>query len=416
VKSMLPLMVWSSFWFSLLVLVQGETSLRGSVNATINATTTNPKGRFGGANSSAQPKRRARNFWNTSQFEELQRLHLHLNSRGEVELDKDMITSPKNGSTNHSTNLSTNISSNRTNGTQWNANLTLRSHLNADDNNKWWCHWCHHRRRGGGRRRNGRRRQSNDERRRRSRRRWEAPRRRSSYQWSPPRRRTAGRPAPAPAPWKPTPWVGPIPVSPTGGCKSSRIPLDSKCKGCPPKKDGKLCASTTWYEDTTRGSCGCGGRGHVEHDFWTLTEYTAAMNCANLDNDPEKSWCPLNCGQCYKLCSTGGSTQGRPQKAGVCRVFKITNRCGDGYDDHTPDWCSQHMSWQQCEKQPEKCRGVGKTNQFGYPAHFDLQDYHRQITSNTTGLDWDNAEVTFEKVSCSQWHGPPNVECEGCGR
>jgi len=40
------------------------------------------------------------------------------------------------------------------------------------------------------------------------------------------------------------------------------------------------------------------------------------MNCANLDNDPEKSWCPLNCGQCYKLCSTGGSTQGRPQKAG----------------------------------------------------------------------------------------------------
>ncbi len=45
-------------------------------------------------------------------------------------------------------------------------------------------------------------------------------------------------------------------------------------------------------------------------------EYTAAMNCANLDNDPDKSWCPLNCGQCYKLCSTGGSTQGRPQKAG----------------------------------------------------------------------------------------------------
>lgn len=26
------------------------------------------------------------------------------------------------------------------------------------------------------------------------------------------------------------------------------------------------------------------------------------------------------------------------------------------------------------------------------------QDYHRQITSNTTGLDWDNAEVTFQKA------------------
>ena len=30
---------------------------------------------------------------------------------------------------------------------------------------------------------------------------------------------------------------------------------------------------------------------------------------------------------------------------------------------------------------------------------FLLQDYHRQITSNTTGLDWDNAEVTFEKAA-----------------
>ena len=30
------------------------------------------------------------------------------------------------------------------------------------------------------------------------------------------------------------------------------------------------------------------------------------------------------------------------------------------------------------------------------------QDYHRQITSNTSGLDWDNAEVTFEQVgACS---------------
>lgn len=154
----------------------------------------------------------------------------------------------------------------------------------------------------------------------------------------------------------------------------------------------------------------------MDHDFWTLTEYTAAMNCANLDNDPDKSWCPLNCGECYKLCTTGGSTQGRKPKAGVCRVFKITNHCGDGYDDHTPDWCSQHMSWQQCKADPNKCRKVGNTNQFGYPAHFDLQDYHRQITSNTTGLDWDNAEVTFEKVSCGQWHGPQDVQCEGCSR
>lgn len=38
---------------------------------------------------------------------------------------------------------------------------------------------------------------------------------------------------------------------------------------------------------------------------------------------------------------------------------------------------------------------------------FLLQDYHRQITSNTTGLDWDNAEVTFEKAANLQttWGG-----------
>eukprot|EP00913_Durusdinium_trenchii_P033027 g30918.t1 len=146
---------------------------------------------------------------------------------------------------------------------------------------------------------------------------------RASYQWSPPRRRRQAAPAPAPnAPA--APWVGPIPVSPTGGCKSSRIPLDSKCKGCPPKKDSRDFRRTTELP----------------------REYTAAMNCANLDTDPAKSWCPVNCGQCYKLCTTGGATQGRSPKPGVCRIFKITNRCGDGYDDHTPDWCSQHMSWQ----------------------------------------------------------------------
>lgn len=194
-------------------------------------------------------------------------------------------------------------------------------------------------------------------------------------------------------------------------CESHRSPRDSKCAGCPPMKDGKLCASTTWYEDTTRGSCGCGGRGHVDDDFWTLTEYTAAMNCASMSDDPSKSWCPLKCGECYELCTTGGSTQGREPTPGVCRVFKITNRCGDGYDDNHPDWCSQHMSWQSCAGNPEKCRQQGSTNQFGYPAHFDLQDYHLQITGH---LNWDNAEVTFEKVSCSRWTGPSDAACEGC--
>lgn len=65
------------------------------------------------------------------------------------------------------------------------------------------------------------------------------------------------------------------------------------------------------------------------------------MNCANLDNDPEKSWCPLNCGQCYKLCSTGGSTQGRPQKAGW-----INWRTDDFFGGNI-DWITS-MKWWVC--------------------------------------------------------------------
>jgi len=201
-------------------------------------------------------------------------------------------------------------------------------------------------------------------------------------------------------------------LSSSDRCGSQAKPLDSKCTGCPPMKDGKLCASSTWYEDTTRGSCGCGDRGHVPDDFWTLTEYTAAMNCVSMDPDnPRSGWCPDKCGECFELCSTGGTTQGTPPAAGTCRVFKVTNRCGDGFDDNRPNWCSQHLSWQDCKANPSKCRKTGSTNHFGYPAHFDLQDFHDQITD---GLDWDNAEVTFEQVSCSRWTGPADVTCQGC--
>merc|ERR1712137_855570 len=174
-------------------------------------------------------------------------------------------------------------------------------------------------------------------------------------------------------------------------------------------KDGKLCASTTWYDDTTRGSCGCGERGHVDHDFWTLTEFAAAMNCVSMDpDDPRSGWCPMKCGECFELCSTGGTTQGEIEKskADTCRVFKVTNRCGDGFDQNNHNWCSQHMSWQDCKSNPSKCKKLGGTNHFGYPAHFDLQDFHGHITD----LGWDNAEVTFGKVSCSRWQGPSDAE------
>jgi len=190
---------------------------------------------------------------------------------------------------------------------------------------------------------------------------------------------------------------------PDGRCSSKFEPKDTKCVGCPPKYNGKLCASTTRYNDQTKAACGCGKTDPIPDDWWTLTQFTAALNCVNLDAEhPLKAWCPSRCGDCYELCSTGTSTNGKKTEAGVCRVFKVTNRCGDGYQQY-PMWCSNEVTWRECEEDPELCRRNGSTNWYGYPAHFDLQDFYLQVSEE---LDWDNVEVTFEPVPCSRWKGP----------
>lgn len=195
-------------------------------------------------------------------------------------------------------------------------------------------------------------------------------------------------------------------------CASVNVPEDSKCTGCPPMFNGKLCASTTRYNDQTKGSCGCGPSDPVPADWWTMTKYTAALNCKNLDpSNPELSWCPTGCGACYELCTTGGTTQGKSTSEGVCHVFKVENRCGDGYKQY-PEWCSQEMSWQDCQANPSSCKKQNSTNWYGYPAHFDLQDFTKQITA----LSWDNVEVTFEPVSCDRWNGPSwDCQCAANG-
>lgn len=210
-------------------------------------------------------------------------------------------------------------------------------------------------------------------------------------------------------------------------CNSPRVPEDSKCKGCPPMYKGKLCSSTTRYNNQNLGACGCGNQYRSDAaagitrtlplDYWTLTSFTAALNCKNLDpDDPSLAWCPTKCGSCYELCSTGGLTQSahgndRPSP-GVCKVFKVVDRCGDGYDNPGPNWCSQQITWQQCLSDPSGCKKAGNTNWFGYPIHFDLQDSNHQILA---GLGWDNIEVTFEPVSCEKWVAPDDVEtCTGC--
>mmetsp|Transcript_15586 Transcript_15586/g.27326 ORF Transcript_15586/g.27326 Transcript_15586/m.27326 type:complete len:317 (+) Transcript_15586:84-1034(+) len=223
-----------------------------------------------------------------------------------------------------------------------------------------------------------------------------------------------------------------------GHCESPRTPQYTKCRGCPPMYKGKPCASSTRYNNKNLGACGCGNRyradrerhikGGLPKDYWTLTSWTAAMNCVNLDSDGDGSlaWCPSKCGSCYKLCATGGLVQSGHDKsdnggcgeegcpgAGVCKTFKVVDRCGDGFDQGgKPNWCSQKISEQQCQDNPGKCKKSGNTNWYGYPAHFDLQDLHGQVLH---GLGWDNAEITYEKVSCDSWHAPKNAEeCRGC--
>eukprot|EP00929_Paragymnodinium_shiwhaense_P065392 TRINITY_DN32788_c0_g2_i1.p1 TRINITY_DN32788_c0_g2~~TRINITY_DN32788_c0_g2_i1.p1 ORF type:complete len:913 (-),score=220.00 TRINITY_DN32788_c0_g2_i1:23-2761(-) len=204
------------------------------------------------------------------------------------------------------------------------------------------------------------------------------------------------------------------PAAPGDRCDSVHSPRESQCTGCPPMKDGKLCASTTRYNDQTKGSCGCGNSDPVPSTWWTKSKWTAAMNCKNLDpENPMLSWCPSQCGACYRLCSTGGTAQGATTKEGVCRVFKVDNRCGDGYGEGGGNWCSNEMSWQECQADPARCAQRGSTNQYGYTAHFDLQDLNGQISQV---LGWDNVEVTFEPVSCSEWTGPSwDCQCPAGG-
>ena len=41
--------------------------------------------------------------------------------------------------------------------------------------------------------------------------------------------------------------------------------------------------TVVFFQDTTRGSCGCGGRGHVDHNYWTLTEPRVCIHQVSLN-------------------------------------------------------------------------------------------------------------------------------------
>ena len=55
--------------------------------------------------------------------------------------------------------------------------------------------------------------------------------------------------------------------------------------------------------------------------FFYQTKFTAAGNAKMMDpTDPNLSWCPHNCGMCFRLCTTGGTTQGQVTQAGKTHV------------------------------------------------------------------------------------------------
>ena len=104
--------------------------------------------------------------------------------------------------------------------------------------------------------------------------------------------------------------------------------------------NGKVCASTTRYNDLTKGACGCGSEPNPK-SYWTKSGYTAAANAMLMDpTNPLLGWCPKDCGMCFRLCSTGGTTTGKTTSAGKCIVVQIENRCGDGYKQPgEAQWC-----------------------------------------------------------------------------
>ena len=109
-------------------------------------------------------------------------------------------------------------------------------------------------------------------------------------------------------------------------CQHPEAPKLSNCEGCPPMFDGKPCASTTWYNDLTKGACGCGDEPNPP-DFWTKSKYTAAGNAMMMDpENPTNSWCTSNCGLCFELCTTGGTINGEPSSPGECIVIQLENR------------------------------------------------------------------------------------------
>ena len=119
-------------------------------------------------------------------------------------------------------------------------------------------------------------------------------------------------------------------ITETEHCDRTYEPHAAQCSGCPPRFNGKLCASTTYFQAVGTGFCECKS---------TLQpHYTAALNTKMMK---PLARCGSGCGLCYELCSTGGlmfeSNLPTP-KPGTCHIFQIKDHCPSW------DWCGQEMN------------------------------------------------------------------------
>jgi len=154
-----------------------------------------------------------------------------------------------------------------------------------------------------------------------------------------------------------------------------------KCTGTPPMYQGRACASTTRYTDSTMGACGCGSTGNNNPFTWETNFYTAAPSQALFDyNNPGNSWCGPGCGKCYLLTPTGGYITGEGSAPSSLNPIVVM------VGDLCPN--AGNSVW---------CPNPGGTDQFGYPVHFDLRNNNGQIDA----IGWDNPEVTYAEVACS---------------
>jgi len=160
-------------------------------------------------------------------------------------------------------------------------------------------------------------------------------------------------------------------------CLIYSVSAQQRCSGNPPTFNGMPCATTTRYSDGTMGACGCGS--YNSPAPWENTLYTAAASQEIFDEGGE-SWCGSGCGQCFRLTPTGGYIpgQGYYPSSSASIVVMVTNLCPNQGNEQ---WCA----------------AVGGVNQYGYPVHFDLRDAVSQIEN----LGWNNPEVTYQQVSCS---------------